>query len=150
MAVLTRRSFALYALAPVPAWAATLPAPDSLQAELDAALAGGNPLIVMASLEGCPFCKVVRDSHLAPMQRETGQPVVQIDIKSGRTVLDFNGKPATHDSLLHAWRVTVTPTVLFFGKGGTEVAPRLVGASIPDFYGAYLDERLRLARAAVR
>ena len=55
-----------------------------------------------------------------------------------------------NDALLQAWGVKVLPTVLFFGKGGVEVAPRLVGASIPDFYGAYLDERLRVARAAVR
>ena len=150
MAGITRRRFALSVFAPGPLLAATLPAPASLQAELAAALQGGNPLIVMASLDGCPFCKVVRDSHLAPMQRDTGQPVVQIDTGSPRAVLDFNGKPATHDGLLQAWRVKVLPTVLFFGKGGLEVAPRLVGASIPDFYGAYLDERLRVARAAVR
>jgi hypothetical protein len=29
------------------------------------------------------------------------------------------------------------------------VAERLVGGYIPDFYGAYLDDRLRTARAAV-
>jgi thioredoxin-related protein len=150
MILLTRRSFALCALAPGPLLAATLPAPASLQSELAAALRDGNPLVVMASLEGCPFCKVVRDSHLAPLRSETGQPIVQVDIKSARAVLDFNGKPATHDALLQAWGVKVLPTVLFFGKGGVEVAPRLVGASIPDFYGAYLDERLRVARAAVR
>jgi hypothetical protein len=39
--------------------------------------------------------------------------------------------------------------VLFFGKGGSEVAQRLVGASIPDFYGAYLEERLRQARTGL-
>jgi thioredoxin-related protein len=150
MAAITRRSFALYALSSGPLLAATLPAPVSLQSELAAALRDGNPLVVMASLDGCPFCKVVRDSHLAPMRSETGQPIVQIDIKSARAVLDFNGKPTTHDALLQAWRVKVLPTVLFFGKSGTEVAPRLVGASIPDFYGAYLEERLRIARAAVR
>ncbi|MDF2467243.1 MAG: hypothetical protein K0Q43_5478, partial [Ramlibacter sp.] len=36
-----------------------------------------------------------------------------------------------------------------FGKGGREAAPRLEGASIPDFYAAYLDERLRTARRAM-
>jgi hypothetical protein len=35
--------------------------------------------------------------------------------------------------------------VLFFGPGAREVAPRLVGLS-PDFYGAYLDQRLDTAR----
>lgn len=38
------------------------------------------------------------------------------------------------------------PTLLFLGADGREVAARLQGASIPDFYGAYLEERLQTAR----
>ena len=47
-------------------------------------------------------------------------------------------------------QIKVAPTVLFFGRAGVEIAERLVGGYIPDFYGAYLDERLRLARAVLR
>ena len=99
----------------------------------------------MASLHGCPFCRVVRDHYLAPLRADTGQPVVQLDTASAQVVRDFNGAPTTHDRQLRAWGVKVLPTVLFFGKGGREAAERLVGASIPDFYGAYLEERLRTA-----
>ena len=127
----------------------TLPAPASLEAELAAALKAGYPLVVMASLEGCPFCKFVRESHLAPLRRETPQPVVQLDHASTQTVRDFRGKAASHDQLLRAWDITTYPTVLFFGKAGREVAERLVGASIPDFYGAYLEQRLLQARASL-
>ncbi len=126
--------------------AATLPVPESLQAALAAALKNRDPLVVLASLEGCPFCKVVRDSYLAPLHKESGLPVIQLDSGSRRAVLDLHGRASTHDALLRAWGIRVTPTVLFLGPAGAEVAPRLVGASIPDFYGAYLDERLRIAR----
>lgn len=129
--------------------ASQLPAPSSLRSELAAVLQAGLPLVVMASLEGCPFCQTVRDSHLAPLRRDTGQPVVQLDLGSGQAVLDFSGRPTTHERLLRAWGVTVAPSVLFFGRGGQEAAPRLVGASIPDFYGAYLQERLRTARRSL-
>lgn len=40
--------------------------------------------------------------------------------------------------------------MLFFGRGGVEVAERLTGGYIPDFYGAYLDERLAQARKALK
>jgi hypothetical protein len=43
----------------------------------------------------------------------------------------------------------LAPTVLFFGSQGREVAARLKGAYLPDFYGAYLDEQLAIARQAV-
>jgi thioredoxin-related protein len=126
--------------------AAELPAPASLADELSAALRFGRPLVVMASLDGCPFCKLVRDSHLSPLRADTGQPVVQLDMGSAQAVRDFKNVGTTHNDLLRAWGVKVAPTLLFFGKGHREVAPRLIGAAIPDFYGAYLEERLRTAR----
>jgi thioredoxin-related protein len=71
-------------------------------------------------------------------------------MRSSRPIKDFQGATLTQDELIRRWSVKVAPTVLFFGRAGIEVAERLVGGYIPDFYGAYLDERLRLARAALR
>lgn len=102
--------------------------------------------MVMVSLDRCPFCKAVRDSHLRPLQAETGQIIVQLDMNSMQTVVDFSGKLMTHDQLIRRWGAKVAPTVLFFGRGGVEVAPRLDGAYLPDFYGAYLEDRLQVAR----
>ena len=132
--------------APLPA---TLPAPESLAQSLAAALRSGQALVVMVSLEGCAFCKVVRGNYLGPMHQREGLAVVQIDMRSSAPVQDFQGANTTHDALVRAWGVRLAPTVLFFGPGGVEVAERLRGASIPDYYGAYLDERIRTARAAV-
>jgi hypothetical protein len=47
----------------------TLPPSTSLSDELRNALRQGNPLVVMVSLDGCIFCKVVRESHLLPMHK---------------------------------------------------------------------------------
>lgn len=129
--------------------AATLPPSRSLPHELALALERGRPLLVMASLDGCPFCRRVRDSHLAPLLAETGQPIVQVDMASAAAITGFDGQATTHGQLLRAWKVSVAPTVLFFGRGGREVAERLVGASIPDYYGAYLEQRLQVALKSI-
>ena len=129
--------------------AVSLPPSVSLPDELAAALAAGSPLVVMVSLEGCPFCKIVRESYLVPMRQEQRLPVVQVDMHSRRSVKNFNGSPTTHQALIAAWRIEIAPTVLFLGRQGVEVAQRLVGGYIPDFYGAYLEQRLETARAAV-
>jgi thioredoxin-related protein len=129
---------------------ATLPSAVSLQDELALALRKGQPLVVMVSLEGCPFCKVARENYLGPMREQQGLPVVQVDMRSSRPLKDFHGAPVTHDEMSRQWRIRIAPTVLFFGRGGVEVAERLVGGYIPDFYGAYLDERLQQARATLR
>jgi hypothetical protein len=125
--------------------AATLPAPGSLASALGAAVYARQPLLVLASTAGCPFCQMVRDNYLAPLQRDGHLPVVQLDLGNRDGVIDFAGNASTHDALLRGWHVDVAPTVLFFGRGGREVAPRLVGAS-RDFYGAYLEQRLETAR----
>ncbi len=132
-------------------WAAGegLPEATSLPAALDKALALDQPLLVMVSLEGCVYCKIARQSHLLPMFKQ-GQPMVQVDLRSAQPVVDFTGGRTTHDQLARAWKISVAPTLLFFGAGGREVAPRMEGAYLPDFYGAYLDERLSKGRKDLR
>lgn len=70
-----------------PAWAALdaserlLPSSQSLQSDLALALAHKQPLVVMASLHGCPFCKIVREHYLLPLQ-QSGALVTQIHFLS--------------------------------------------------------------------
>ncbi len=126
----------------------TLPGTESLAASLDQALRVKQPLVVMVSLHGCAFCKVVRENYLQPL-RASGLQVVQVDMRDHRGLLDFDGQSLTQDSWVRKQGIKIAPTVLFFGAQGREVATRLTGAYLPDFYGAYLDEQLALARRVV-
>ena len=127
---------------------ATLPAAQSLPDELARALKNKQALIVMVSLDGCVFCRQARQSHLSPMAR-AGTTIVQVDMRNHQPVLDFSGQLTTHDLLTRQWKVSVTPTLLFFGPGGKEVAERMEGAYLPDFYGPYLEERMAQGRKAL-
>jgi hypothetical protein len=121
-----------------------LPAAQSLRSELAAAALRRRALVVMVSLERCPFCKIVRENYLLPLLRD-GQPVVQLDMASTQGLADFAGAATTHDALVRSLGVRVAPTVLFFGAGGREAAARLEGMPLVDFYGAYLDQRVQSA-----
>lgn len=125
---------------------AQLPIATSLPEHLGAALRQRSPLVVLVSLPGCPFCKAARESYLAPMAREQQLPIVQVDMQSMQLVRGFRGVLATHAQQIQDWGVRIAPTVLFFGRDGVEVAERLAGAYLPDFYGAYLEQRLQEAR----
>ena len=129
---------------------AVLPVAGALPEELNRALAKGRPLVVMVSLKGCPFCEVARNNYLAPMLRDGLIDVVQVDMRTSLPLTDFQGKGHTHEEMVRQWKISIAPTVLFFGKGGVEVAERLVGGYLPDFYGAYLDARLEQARRVTR
>jgi thioredoxin-related protein len=154
--VLRRRGWLLQvgvSLVAIPVWAqsgraATLPAAQSLPDELARALKNKQALIVMVSLEGCVFCRQARQSHLSPMAL-SGTTIVQVDLRKNQAVLDFAGKLTTHDELTRRWKVSITPTLLFFGPGGKEVAERMEGAYHPDFYGPYLEDRMAQALKAL-
>ncbi|WP_313299689.1 hypothetical protein [Diaphorobacter sp.] len=125
-----------------------LPTTQDVRADLAKAIARGEPLIVLATLRGCPFCKVARENYLVG-ELKAGRAVTQIHFLSRDPVRDLRGNDTTHGQLVKALNIDAAPTVLFFGRDGAEVAERLVGGSTSDFYGAYLDERIARARAAV-
>ncbi len=137
------------AVAPRPP--ALLPVPASLQAEARAAAARGEPLVVMVTLAGCAFCDVVRGHYLGPMRQRGEVVAVQVDMLDRRTPLqDLHGRATTGYELARAWRVRVAPTVLFLDAQGRELAERLEGMGVADFYGPYLEQRLTQARAQLR
>ena len=131
-------------LVPAPA----LPLAASLPSELGAALLQRKALVALVSLEGCPYCELVRRNYLVHL-RAQGQPVVQLEMARDLPLVGFDGQAATHAALVRAWKVKVAPTVLFFGRGGVELAERLAGVAVPDFYGAYLDQRIAQANRSV-
>ena len=83
------------------------------------------------------------------MQKQ-GFPIVQVDMRSEQQVKGFTGQLLSHDQVVKQWRVSIAPTLLFFGPRGQEVADRMEGGYLPDFYGNYLDERIATARKALR
>lgn len=128
-----------------------LPTPASLRGAAQAAAARGEPLVVMITLTGCPYCEIVRKHYLLPMRREGLVHAVQLDVLDRTGNLQgFDGQMTTPAALATAWKARFTPTVLFFGPDGRELAERLVGIAVPDFYGEYLDARLAEARRKLK
>lgn len=126
---------------------ATLPSTDSLPAATRAAAAQGQPLVVMTTLKGCPFCDVVRNNYLGPMLRQGLVVAIQLDMTDRNTALTgFDGKTTTPAAQVTAWQARLAPTVLFLGPDGRELAERLRGVAVQDMFGAYLDMRLSESR----
>ena len=110
----------------------------------------GVPLVIMTTLKGCPFCDVVRTNYLSPMHQRTELIALQLDITDGVPVEYFDGQWLTPREISRLWKNRVAPTLYFFNAQGREVAERLEGMAVPDFFGVYLDQRLALAREAMR
>ena len=128
-----------------------LPTPASfVQAAKDAAQKG-EPLLVLVSLPGCPWCELLRRNYLTPMRAE-GVQVVQFTVndKAQRFEGFTSGKELTGVDLSVAYKARITPTLLFLDSKGQEIAERITGVASVDFIGSLIDQRLVLARLAVK
>ena len=127
----------------------------ALDLSADASGIGSRPrlVIVLFSLPDCPYCEAIRREQLIPLARDAGQAdrlvVREVSITGARTLLDFRGMPTTEREFARATPAKFSPTVAFFNPAGQQVVPAIVGARLPDFYGAYLDEAIRSAIAKV-
>jgi thioredoxin-related protein len=129
---------------------ALLPWPADLQQVAKQANARTEPLVIMVSLPGCPWCELLRRNYLGPMQSEGVAAYEFMINEQKRILLDFSAQRITPAALSAALKITITPTLLFFNAQGQEIAPRIEGVASADFIGAILDERLTIARERLK
>ena len=126
-----------------------LPAPQNLQREAAQAHADRKAFLLMFSLPGCGYCKVVRRNYLMPLLRETSsaeRPVIrEVQITSRDSLQGFDGKPTTQSALANRYGVQVAPTVIVVNAVGELLADPIVGGDNNGFYSAYLDSSLEAA-----
>ena len=135
--------------------------PRELRGLLAQAARERRPVVAMFSIAGCPWCEAIRREQMSALSREQaarGIRVVEFDMHDERA---FVGAPKGHaaarrplaDSpspaaLARRLGVRIAPTLVFLGPDG-ELAEPLVGYGSPDFFSAYLDERIERARSAL-
>lgn len=125
--------------------------PASHDALVREAARDGTVIVALFSLPGCPHCEAVRHHQLRHLAREQSAQrlrVVEYDL-SDRTPFAGAEPRASAAALAASLGIRVAPTVAFIGPDGQEVAERLVGYSSPDFYGAYLEQRIAQARERI-
>ena len=122
-----------------------VPLSSNLQADAAQARILGVPLLVMFTLDDCPYCMVVREEFLDPMQRNRdyrGKVLMRILKMDEGYITDFDGARIAVDALALRYGASVAPTVVLLDYKGKQLTERLLGLTTPDFYGGYLDEAI--------
>ena len=126
-----------------------LPVPQNLQREAAQAHADRRAFLLMFSLPGCGYCKVVRRNYLMPLLRDASpadRPVIrEVQITSRDSLQGFDGKATTQSALATRYGVQVAPTVIVVNAEGELLADPIVGGDNNGFYSAYLDRALEAA-----
>jgi len=113
--------------------------------------------LVMLSLPRCPVCKVVRSQQLLPLTRDKNYQdigVFEIMMTNDTTVLPLAGKlnpdgvQLTPKSFAKKLGIRLSPSLVFVSRHYMLAEP-LIGYPSPDYYWAYLVERIDAARKAI-
>lgn len=139
------------------AWSATLmaggvtPAVDLAE---DMRRASGRALLVVFFFaDSCPYCHLVEDLYLEPMQARGpygGRVVIRkVDVERAVPMRDFAGRMT--DSIAFARRqgAAFTPLLHFYGPDGRPIAEPLAGYTSDDFYGGQLESAIERALAGL-
>ncbi|MEC8542807.1 MAG: thioredoxin fold domain-containing protein [SAR324 cluster bacterium] len=112
-----------------------------------------NKVVVLYfTAEYCMYCQALDWEVLVPVMRSGEYAEIanfqRVQHDEPETKLtDFDGSMVSSRELIQRCKVNVTPTLIFLGPNGHEVASPLVGFLTVDFYGAYLDQSLEDGRA---
>ena len=124
-----------------------LPLARDLRADARLAAQKKQPILLFFTLAGCPFCERVRREYLGPMSLDPAEAARALyrEIPIEATLTGFDGTPLAARDLAATLGVKFFPTVVLVDGSGTPLAAPLVGFSVPDFYGAYLEDRIATA-----
>ena len=110
----------------------------------------GRFSVVLFSQPDCEFCAEVREHYLRPMllAHPRQMTVAEANIELTAPIRDWSGKDVPQRDFARLEGARFAPTVMFLDGQGKPVADPIVGLS-KDYFGAYLEQRLQIARKAV-
>ncbi len=114
------------------------------------------PLLILFSTPGCPFCREVRRSYLAPrVAEQASQPapsllIREVDITSRAPLIDAQGRRTTQAEFASRLNVRVVPVVALFDDRAQLLGDPLVGIDRAGFYETYLARAIEAAERRLR
>lgn len=111
-------------------------------------------ILLVVSQEHCGFCVRLKEEILQPMEI-SGDYVDKVLIREllidrWETAIDFDGRDKRSSDISDRYKVWVTPTLLYLGPHGRELAPRMLGINTVEMYGYYVDEAIDTALGRLR
>lgn len=112
------------------------------------------PILLMFSAAHCPYCDILENEILIPMLISgdyTDRVLIRkILLDEHDDVRNFNGNTTSVDQISAHYDVFVTPTMLFLGPDGRELAPRIVGVNTLEMFGGRVDEAIDRSHITLR
>ncbi len=104
------------------------------------------PVLMLFSMENCPYCMDVEEEYLKPLLRNAeyrGKVLIRKIRNDGiNTVRDFKGEQRDAGDLIDDYNVSMVPTLILVDSHGKQIAPAIIGIKNSHYYSAELDDAI--------
>ena len=137
-----------------PVLAGKIPVAVDLQQDANASRAGRMPILLVYTAEYCHYCDEVKASVFNLISTDpTYQDRMllrEVRIDTNLDLVSFSGTVTSHRAFSKTRGIRIVPTLEFLDGAGTPISAPLVGVSIPDYYGAYVDNGIEQSLRTLR
>ncbi|BAO44795.1 conserved hypothetical protein [Thiolapillus brandeum] len=106
-------------------------------------------IMLLVSQVDCPYCHLIKEEVIRPMilGGDFREQILirEILMDEGERLVDFQGQETEAADFAHGYGVFVTPTLLFLGADGRELAKKMTGVNTIEMYYYYVDQSIREA-----
>lgn len=131
-----------------------LPAAVDLRADARTARAQRLPIVLFFHTTSCPYCREVEELYLVRLQQENAAAprflLRTVEISQTKPLVLFDGTRTDYRAFARQQGVTLVPHLRFLGPDGEPLVPDLIGLTLRDFYGAYLEGSIDSAGEKLR
>ena len=127
-----------------------VPLVDDLAAFGQTAARRRLPIVLLVSRSDCSYCMMLKDEVLNPMMKsgeyDDHALIGELMLDAAEPLRWFDGELGIRQALASRFETDLTPTLLFLGPDGTELARRIRGINTPELFGFYVDRAIGAAR----
>ena len=151
---LLRAAMVLMGLSVALAQAGVVSIASDLEQDANESRQANLPILLIYTAGYCHYCDEVKADVFNPIAADPAYRdrvlLREVRIDSDTRLVGFKGDVTNHRSFAKGRGSTVVPTLEFLDNTGLALNHPLVGASIPDFYGAYVDNGIERAIRNIR
>ncbi len=120
---------------------------NDLQADAAQIITNNTLMVLFVTASYCEYCELLREEVFQFLADDPRFLLRELVLDADQQpITGFDGQPTNHATYGKQQNIQLTPTVLFLGPDGEEIAERMIGVLTLDFYTYYLDEQVKSAR----
>ncbi|MFK5984347.1 MAG: thioredoxin family protein [Pseudomonadota bacterium] len=127
---------------------------NNVQYESQLAKEKNLPILILFSIEHCPYCRLVKEDFLIPMliSGNYKEKVIirELNIDNSPMITGLSGSQQSAASYAYSMGVSLYPTMVFINHQGCILSETIKGVNTPSMFGGRIDQAIDEANKKIK